>query len=178
MPDLVILAKWLAPVYAGFVNARFLIFSPSCFAASVSVAIWQYQIYARFLIFSAKFDSARFGNSSKFTCCCEYWICQCQIFDIFNKMFCHQCNCQNLALPDLVIPAMWLATMYVGFVNAGFLIFSLSVLLPVWLPQFWNARFLVFSWKVFCATVTARFMLFWWRCFAASVIGIIWQWVQ
>ena len=65
--DLGIPAKWLAPV-----NARFLIFSPSCFAASVSVAIWQCQIYAGF------------RNSGKVTSPYECQICQCQIFDIFQ----------------------------------------------------------------------------------------------
>jgi len=53
------------------VNARFLLFSVRCVAASVI----------------AKFDNARFSNSGKVTCHCECWVCQCWIFDIFN-MFC------------------------------------------------------------------------------------------
>jgi hypothetical protein len=44
MPDLRILARRLAPVNAGFVNAGFLVFSARCFAASVSVPIWQCRI--------------------------------------------------------------------------------------------------------------------------------------
>jgi hypothetical protein len=40
-----------------------------------------------------QFGNAGFGNS------------ECRIFDIFTKVFCRQCNCWNLALPDLGILA-------------------------------------------------------------------------
>ena len=73
-----------------------------CFAASVSVAIWQCQFAASVI---AKFDNAVFGNSGKVTCRCAWWVCECQIFDIFTKVFCRQCNDSNLAMQDLGILA-------------------------------------------------------------------------
>jgi len=76
-------------VYVGFVNAGFLIFLSKYFAARVII----------------KFDNAGFGNSGKVTCRCECRICQCQIFDIFTKVFCRQCNYSNLAMSDLGILA-------------------------------------------------------------------------
>jgi hypothetical protein len=48
---------------------------------------------------------AGFGNSGKVTCPCECRICECRIFGILTKLFCRQCNCRNLAMLDLGIPA-------------------------------------------------------------------------
>ena len=59
MPDLVILAKWLAAVNAGFVNARFLIFSTRCNLPPVQLQ---------------QFGNAGFGNFGKVTCRCECWV--------------------------------------------------------------------------------------------------------
>ena len=76
--DLGIPAKWLAPVNDGFLNARILIFSSRCFAASAEK--WLAAVNAGFLIFSTrcfatsvifKFDNAEFGNSGKVTC--HWW---------------------------------------------------------------------------------------------------------
>jgi hypothetical protein len=74
LPDLLIQAKCLATVNAGFVNAGFLVFSARCFATSVN---------AEFV--NIEFGNARFGNCGKVCCHCECWMCECRILLIFKQ---------------------------------------------------------------------------------------------
>jgi len=70
--------------FAATVNARFLLFSVRCFAASVI----------------ATFDNAGFGNSGKLTCPCQCRICECRIFDALPpKCNAAQVHCRHNAMP-------------------------------------------------------------------------------